>query len=370
MVLVSTIVAQSVSPSFVTSLPDIIDESSGVELLDDGKLVSFNDSGGENELYIFNDSGNLLRTIEIVNATNIDWEEIARDDDGWFYIGDFGNNSNNRTDLRIYAIPGPEDFIEDTISAEIINFTYEDQYEFPPPSDMRNFDMEAMVSYGDSLYLFSKCRTDPFTGITKLYSLPKYAGDYEARLIDSIYTTTSSELAGQVTAADISSVGEVFVMTYRRGYILSGYSGSNFMSGAAYEISISTLTQIEACCFINPEELYITDEIVTYMGIDFGGALSTVDIGDYLAIEEFAQRNRDKQISAYPNPFEKKVKIENPKNLSIVIVDISGSIVTEFGDENSLSWKPDSRTKPGIYFACIKNSTGKIERAIKLMYLD
>jgi sugar lactone lactonase YvrE len=36
--------------------------------------------------------------------TNIDWEDITKDKDGNLYVGDFGNNDNERKDLCIYKI--------------------------------------------------------------------------------------------------------------------------------------------------------------------------------------------------------------------------------------------------------------------------
>ena len=35
------------------------------------------------------------------NIKNTDWEEISQDKD-FIYIGDIGNNSGNRDDLKIY----------------------------------------------------------------------------------------------------------------------------------------------------------------------------------------------------------------------------------------------------------------------------
>ena len=57
-----------------------------------------------NALYELNvTNGNVSRTVTIQNAANVDWEDICTDDD-YIYIGDFGNNSGNRTNLRIYKV--------------------------------------------------------------------------------------------------------------------------------------------------------------------------------------------------------------------------------------------------------------------------
>jgi putative lipase involved disintegration of autophagic bodies len=84
-------------------LPSEIKETSGL-LLIDGKIITHNDRGDAANLYEIDSlSGNLLRTIRITNATNEDWEDLA-EDENHIYIGDFGNNDGNRTNLRIYKI--------------------------------------------------------------------------------------------------------------------------------------------------------------------------------------------------------------------------------------------------------------------------
>lgn len=84
-------------------LPDQVKETSGL-LFFKGKIITHNDSGDSANLYELDSlNGNLLRTINITNATNVDWEDIA-EDNTHIYIGDFGNNNGNRTDLKIYKI--------------------------------------------------------------------------------------------------------------------------------------------------------------------------------------------------------------------------------------------------------------------------
>ena len=82
-------------------LPQTVKETSGL-LVVDGKIITHNDSGDAANLYELDSvTGNLLRTINITNATNVDWEDIALDDTH-IYVADIGNNNGNRTDLTIY----------------------------------------------------------------------------------------------------------------------------------------------------------------------------------------------------------------------------------------------------------------------------
>ena len=73
-------------------LPEVVKETSGL-LFIDGKIITHNDSGDDANLYELDSlSGNLQRTINITNATNINWEDIT-EDENHLYIGDFGNNN-------------------------------------------------------------------------------------------------------------------------------------------------------------------------------------------------------------------------------------------------------------------------------------
>src|SRR5690606_14700262 len=77
-----------------------LDETSGL-LFYNNTFITHTDSGGKAELYEVNPTtGAITRTVEITNATNGDWEDIAQDSTH-IYIGDIGNNSGDRTDLKI-----------------------------------------------------------------------------------------------------------------------------------------------------------------------------------------------------------------------------------------------------------------------------
>ncbi|MCO5267634.1 MAG: hypothetical protein M9897_01920 [Brumimicrobium sp.] len=160
----------------ITAINTTVKESSGLILMQD-LLITMNDSGGDNALYELDTiTGSINRRIVVENATNHDWEALTRDDD-FIYIGDFGNNDGSRTDLRVYKV-SIVDYLSttnDSVSAQIITFDYEDQTDFTPLNMQTNFDAEAMVSIGDSLYIFSKNWLDRKT---KIYSLSKSPGDY------------------------------------------------------------------------------------------------------------------------------------------------------------------------------------------------
>ncbi len=102
----SLVSAQSLTPVFRANLPGGLSESSGIVARNRNSLWTHNDSGGANELYELDSNAVLQRTLVLRNATQVDWEDLTLDSAGHFYVGDFGNNSQNRTDLVIYKLQG------------------------------------------------------------------------------------------------------------------------------------------------------------------------------------------------------------------------------------------------------------------------
>ncbi len=264
----------------VVKLPAKINESSGIEINEKNELWSFNDSGGEPELYSFDTLGNLKRTVVIKNAVNIDWEEMTQDDKGNLYLCDFGNNKNERKDLKIYKIPNPSNLFNDTVDAEIISFVYPDQKEFPPSKENMNYDMEASFFYKDSLYLFSKNRTEPYSGFLRVYSVPAKAGEFTAVLLDSIYIGSGPFFADWITSADIASDQSSFIfLSNNKFWLFKIKNGVPLTKSEHTEIFLPFISQKEGVCYITPTEIYITDEI----NKESGGNLYHLDIREFLS---------------------------------------------------------------------------------------
>ncbi len=284
------ILCQPLPLTEVGSLPATLSETSGLETTAENSFWTINDSGWPAELYEIDSTGNLVRTITISNATNVDWEDLTSDNQGNLYLGDFGNNNHNRTNLTIYKIPNPHLVAGTDTSAEIIEFSYPDQSAFPPVDSFKNFDMEAFFWFQDSLYLFSKNWTVPFTGHTKMYRLPVTAGTYAASLIDSFFTGPGPSFQYWITGADITPDGEhVLLISHDRSWLFSCFEGADFFNGSSVEIQFPHLTQKEGVCFVSPEKLYISDEI---LGGVLGGKFYKADFTPY-TIEPFTDLGAD-----------------------------------------------------------------------------
>ena len=271
-------------PLKVDPINTILAESSGLQWAGNS-LWTFNDSGGEPAIYRVDTLSNaILQKVSLQGASNIDWEDIAFDG-FYFYIGDFGNNSNGaRTDLKIYkfplvAIPDPGSNPEVTIpSAQIgtINFTYSDQPQPPVASASNNtrFDCEAMIVDNGKIHLFSKNWIDLISTHYVINGVD--AGTYVAMPLETLTTNFL------VTAAD-KAVGDTVVALL--GYqvtgtashfmfLLSGYTGGNYFNGNKRKLNLPdvfVMGQAEGISFKNAHYGYISNERVmkTVAGIPF-----------------------------------------------------------------------------------------------------
>ena len=193
-----------------TRLPAALKEVSGMARLPNGDCWLLNDGGNGPRLYLFDMAADSIRETRLLSCTNIDWEDLCADPAGNLYIGDFGNNFNNRRDLRIYRYNPASNALDSIV------FAYPDQAAFPPAGEKdRNFDCEAMAFFDDSLHLFSKSR---FKGghVTKHYVLPARPGHYVAQLRESIRLKNRV-----VSGAAISRDGKTLALTsYMVGFKL------------------------------------------------------------------------------------------------------------------------------------------------------
>lgn len=247
------------------NLPSNVDESSGLSFWNEG-IWTHNDSGGEPELYhVSSTDPQLLATIGIDSAKAKDWEELARDS-SHIYIGDFGNNKGNRKDLRIYKVPLGDliDSVGTSATAGKIEFTYPDQTNFKKRAYQHNFDCEAMIAVGDSLYLFSKNHQDERC---RLYRLPKTPGQHTATLISEMDTD------GLITAADIDPENKIVVLLGYNVYqkmgkyrdkpfvwLLHDFPGNSFFEGRSVRINLAEERQTEGVCFGREGQLIISSE--------------------------------------------------------------------------------------------------------------
>lgn len=221
--------AKAFRPSvLIPHLPDSVMETSGL-ILWRGSYWTHNDSDGGNILYRLDSTdGRIIQKITLSNAVNIDWEDIDQDE-RFIFIGDFGNNLGSRSDKVIYLIP--KDSIPLTgnsgVQTQRIRFTYGDQSDYTSKNRANDYDCEALLSFGDSLYLFTK----NWASLTsRLYAIPKNSGNY------SIYPLDEFDADGLITGAALDIKSRQLVLCGYKNFvpfvwILSDYRKNDFFGG-------------------------------------------------------------------------------------------------------------------------------------------
>jgi hypothetical protein len=246
----------------IAKLPDVISESSGLVLTNPNSLWTHNDSRGKPEIFNLDSSGIYRRKITLRNEPNVDWEEITKDADGNVFVGDFGNNECKRRGLMIYKFTNPDLIQTDSLSAQDIFFSYPDQHDFPPAADEMNFDAEAMMVLNQSIYIFSKNRSTPYSGYTKLYKVPAVPGNYIAQLADSFYTGHNSVKECSITGAAINNSHTILVLTsHEKIWVFTNFTDDKFFDGNIKELSFfGKDLSVEGVCFKSEKEIYLTEE--------------------------------------------------------------------------------------------------------------
>jgi hypothetical protein len=254
-----TIISFPEIPQKYSDLTKKVRETSGL-IYYDNNIWTFNDSQGRPEIYrIDSQTGNIEQTIILKNASNTDWEDIAHDE-AYIYIGDFGNNRGNRKDLRIYKISksliGGGKQVE--IPSEVIAFSYNDQSNFVINNRSNNYDCESLISFGDSLIIFTKNWID---GLTRMYKMPKIAGLYA---LDPIGVF---DIKGLATGADYSIEHNDLIMIGYQDYqpfivYFQDFNGHQLGAGPVYKIKLNKLAgaQTEGICWINEELIAFSTE--------------------------------------------------------------------------------------------------------------
>lgn len=340
------------------ALPNILSESSGA-IFFNNQLITHNDSGNENKLYELDTiSGTITREIQISNATNVDWEDIAQDDSSIF-VGDIGNNSGSRTNLKIYKI-NKTDYINNTsITAEVISYSYADQIDFTPNSNNTEWDAEALISIdSNNLIVFTK---NWVNGTTKGYLIPKTPGTYS-----SVPLTTVLNSGGLITGATRNpSTGKLYLIGYSNilqpfVWGCENFSGNDVFSGTNIKTDLSSLAfeQTEAITYIDDNRYFVTSESFSNIISDYAKLVSFSTSDAVLSFDEV-------DLAAavlYPNPVADYLYIKGVQFDSIEIYDTRQVKLYE-GNHNGIDM---SRFSEGFYIVKINSgNTYTIKKILK-----
>ncbi|NVK64698.1 MAG: T9SS type A sorting domain-containing protein [Flavobacteriales bacterium] len=341
----------------VTPLQNNLIETSGLVLLDN-RLITHNDSGGAAALYeIDSTTGNIQRTVVIQNATNVDWEDICFDDT-YMYIADFGNNNGSRTNLRVYRL-FISDYLNtpnDTVSAETISFNYADQTDFTSTTFSTNYDAEAIISWNDSLYIFTKNWGNMWTNI---YALPKTPGNYSLPRVDSI------NVDGLITGAHFNQASNTIMLsayafTYPFVVEIGNIAGTQFSAADVVRTQIQLPSgysyQLEGIAPISANNYYISTEE------SFAGSSGLFRL-KMSAANTVSPSLSNTSYSVFPNPATDVIHIHAPNANTAEIYSINGKLI-QSTTEKSIRV---SQLNAGMYLIRLKNKAGHTIASEKVM---
>jgi hypothetical protein len=349
------------SLNLVANLVDTLSENSGL-VWAAGKLYTFNDSGSGTKMYEVMANGTIIRTIHIANSTNVDWEAMTSDST-YFYLGDFGNNNGNRTDLCIYRLLKSEvcNNTIDTVVAEKMNFSWADQLDFTSAYNANDFDCEAFYATEDSLFLFSKNWVDLKT---KCYALPNY-------WTDTLNATLSSQfdVDGLITDACKDTMNDrIYLLGYKNNgnnfytsfiWCLWDHASNFIFSGNKRRIEIGnvlTVSQTEGIALSDNGTAYVSAEKVINI-ITIPAKLFSLNFSAYFeestGIESLSNEAPFQLSNILINEGIIELVINVPFR-EVYIEDVQGKIIMKI--ENKLSRLPINDFH-GIYFLRIDNRT-------------
>ena len=246
----------------LSTLPSQIKEASACEVVKGSDLVwTIEDQKNEPILYGFTKDGTLKKSIRITNVENNDWEDLTSDQEGNLYIGDFGNNDNERQNLAIYKINASDLLKNEAEASEIYEFYYPEQTEFPPKKKNRNFDVESFFVLDNQFYLFTKNRSSNFDGTTHLYRLnPSKDLRVAAKKVSSFVTCDNFNHCAITSAAISPDKTRVALLSSDKVWLFSNFKGDDFFSGKSQVVDLDSFTQKEGLCFETNNSILITDE--------------------------------------------------------------------------------------------------------------
>ena len=308
----------------------------------------------EGRLWTSNDHGTLtLHCLDTLTGTTLqrvgcdttfsDMEEVAQDS-VYFYFGDFGNNHERlRNDLRILRLH-KSDLTRGICQFDTIAFSYSG-YD-PAGAGARrlpttDYDCEAMVAAGDSLFLFTKQWS---SRRTTCFALPKEPGSYTA--LPRFTLNVDGLVTGACHTAHVTPEGTRQVLALC-GYslllqpfvfLMYGFDGTAFDQGHRNRLTLNRPigTQTEAIASADGLHYWLTNEAFSRFGISQPAQLLSIDLspllGDYLNPDSSnaampAVTNGEEEPAVHPNPTDGTLNIDIPDIERVEVLDSSGRLL-------------------------------------------
>ena len=354
----------TVIPTNSILLSNQIMETSGL-IEYDNFLYTHNDNT-DNTIYKINKTtGSIVQSFLLNGVANVDWEEIAQDEN-FIYIGDFGNNTNgNRTNLKIYKISKTS--LNTNPIIETINYSYSNQTDFSSQgSNNTNFDCEAFIVTDTEILLFTK---QWIANQTSIYSLPKIAGTHVANLVTTLNVqglitgATQRKEVRLITLSGYNNMLQPFI------YLIYDYNGTNFSAANKRKLEIDLpFHQMEGISTLNGTDYFISNEsFVQSPFINNPQKLHSINIYNYISNYITSLSNESfensKKIKAFPNPTSGEIYLNNAKvlNKNYKIRNVFGQLMqNDIVENNKINI---TNLASGVYYLLIDN----YENVIKII---
>src|SRR3989344_4526337 len=170
-----------------------VPESSGVvaSRVYSGIYWMIGDSDQAARIYATNASGFIKKSFDVLGSTNIDWEDIALDENNNIWISDTGDNAQARADYILYKAAEPDPFgAAATVTAAAHRFIYPDGAK----------DSEATFIWGGIPYIIQKRPTN-----ARVYAFPEINPSVTVTLN---FIGEFNNANNWITGADISRDGK------------------------------------------------------------------------------------------------------------------------------------------------------------------
>ncbi len=212
----------------------VVRESSGLvaSRKHPGIFWTHGDSFTARAIFAVTENGNIVARINL-DAPNIDWEDIATDDQGHLYIADIGNNLRLLAERRIYKITEPDPYRDgDTTVTPVAVYTYS----YPG----KRFDAEGLFVHQGRMYLVSRHDENR----ARVYRLtPDERGVLSLEEVAALRVYRAS-------GADVSPDGSLLaVCTVRDTWVYQVDESMRPVEGVRPTFVRYPYDQVEACCF-------------------------------------------------------------------------------------------------------------------------
>lgn len=243
-----------VSPGKVGSL---IDEASGLAASrkHSGRYYVHNDSGDSARFFAIDEKGTDYGRYNVTNAEAVDWEDMAVgpcDQGSCLFLGDIGDNPENRDSYVVYRVAEPANLLagEHSVEAVALPFRY--------PDGSHNCETLMVHPTSGQIFVVTKKGSGP----SGLYVFPKQTPGQEV-VLEKLSELTPSKGDNRFTAGDIHPAGAGILM---RTYTSLFFYGLDAQGSARAAVKGSLAT---TPCTV-PASLEIQGETVAWMADGLG----------------------------------------------------------------------------------------------------